>query len=57
MIHIDRLLEECVKRGATEIRLHPVERPAEKAVQVGIMAMVRSAGDSPVTARSPVPII
>ena len=27
MIHIDRLLEQCVRRGATEIRLRPGERP------------------------------
>ena len=27
MIHIDGLLEQCVKRGATEIRLRPGERP------------------------------
>ena len=27
VIHIDRLLEECIKRGASEIRLRPGERP------------------------------
>ncbi len=43
MIHIDQLLEQCVKRGATEIRLRPGERPQlyvrDTFVPVGLLPL------------------
>jgi len=44
MIHVDRLLEACVNRGATEIRLRSGERP-----QLYVRGTLVHAGLQPLT--------